>query len=127
VRQEGGKMNFFQHRKKIGENIATFIRLKGFSKSSFSKLTNISRPTLNLILAGEISSPVTFETHLKKITAAFNLPEDYFLHPPVIIPESWQRPAMQYSDRLQEENRPEHIQKILNDLDDLLDIAAIYL
>ncbi|MBU8757313.1 helix-turn-helix transcriptional regulator [Priestia megaterium] len=120
-------MNLFQSREEIGKNLTTFIRLKGYSKSSFSKLTGISRPTLNLMLSGSIASSTTFETHIKKITDTLNISRDYFLQKPNITLETWQQPSIQYSDRAEFRKREEQVQKVLDDLDDLLDIAALYL
>jgi hypothetical protein len=36
----------FENRKLIGKNILNIIKDNGYTKSSFSRLTNISRPTL---------------------------------------------------------------------------------
>lgn len=120
-------MNLFQERKKIGDNLSTFIRLKGYSKSSFAKLINLSRPTLDKILAGDSTNEKKFEEQIHQIAKSLNLSTDYFLEKPVVIQEKWQQPAMQYSDRASSKTRQLHIQQVLEDLDDLLDISAIYL
>ena len=65
----GVKMNMemlFENRKLIGENILNIIRDNGYTKSSFSRLTNISRPTLNKLIKGEVDSFTTFKTHIKR-------------------------------------------------------------
>lgn len=120
-------MNLFQERKKIGENLATYIRLKGYSKSSFAKLINLSRPTLDKILAGDSTNIKKFEEQIEQISQSLNLSVDYFLQKPVVIPEKWQRSVMLYSDHTNEKVRSANVQQVLEDLDDLLDIAAIYL
>lgn len=126
---KGGKeiMNLFNERKKIGEHLTKFLRLNGYSKSSFSNLTGISRPTLNLILSGDITSSTTFDSHLEKISQSLELPKGYFLNLPTNLLETWQLPTVQYSDRSEIRERPRDVQDILENLDDLLDIASLYL
>lgn len=120
-------MNLFQERKKFGENLTIFIRIKGYSKSSFAKLINLSRPTLDKILAGDSTNVKKFEEQVEQIAQALNVSTDYFLQKPIVALEEWQRPAMQYSDRASTKTRQSNVQQVLDDLDDLLDIAAIYL
>jgi hypothetical protein len=57
----------FQNRKKIGDNILELIRDRGYTKSSFSRLIDISRPTLDKLIAGQIDSVTTLTTHIEKI------------------------------------------------------------
>jgi len=121
-------MELFKHRETIGKNLETFIRLKGYSKSSFSKLTDISRPTLNQILSGDSPSPKTFEQQIGRITNSLDLPLDYFLSEPVITPERWRVPMTHHSDRAPNGDRDDITAKqLLNDLDDLMSIASLYL
>ena len=48
----------FEMRKLTGTKLKDYIRSNGFSKVSFCKKTEISRPTLDKILNGEIDSPL---------------------------------------------------------------------
>lgn len=57
----------FENRKLIGKNILSIIKDNGYTKSSFSRLTNISRPTLDKLINGEVDSFATFKTHVRKI------------------------------------------------------------
>jgi predicted transcriptional regulator len=57
----------FENRKLIGKNILSIIKDNGYTKSSFSRLTNISRPTLDKLIKGEVDSLATFKTHVRKI------------------------------------------------------------
>ena len=57
----------FENRKLIGKNILSIIKDNGYTKSSFSRLTNISRPTLDKLIKGEVNSLATFKTHVRKI------------------------------------------------------------
>lgn len=121
-------MEIFNHRETIGKNISTYIRLKGYSKSSFSKLTEISRPTLNQLLSGDSPSPKTFEDQINRITGVLELPIDYFLNEPVISSERWRAPMIHHSDRAPNGDRDNVLAKqLLNDLDDLMSIASLYL
>jgi predicted transcriptional regulator len=45
----------------------SIIKDNGYTKSSFSRLTNISRPTLDKLIKGEVDSLATFKTHVRKI------------------------------------------------------------
>ena len=57
----------FENRRLIGENILNIVKDNGYTKSSFSRLTNISRPTLDKLIKGEVDSLATFKTHVRKI------------------------------------------------------------
>lgn len=70
----------FEKRKLIGENILNIIKDNGYTKSSFSKITNISRPTLNELIKGEVNSLATFKTHIKKILESQNMSEEQLLN-----------------------------------------------
>lgn len=65
----------FKKRKKVGENILNFIKDNGYTKSVFAKITNISRPTLDKLIKGEIESITTFTTHIQKIIDSQNISE----------------------------------------------------
>ena len=63
----------FEKRKLTGTKLKDYIRSNGFSKVSFCKKTEISRPTLDKILNGEIDSKSTFDKHLFLILKAHRL------------------------------------------------------
>lgn len=65
----------FNERKMVGTNLCEIIKERGYTKISFSKAVNISRPTLNHLFEGEINSITTFEKHIDKISAALNMKE----------------------------------------------------
>jgi transcriptional regulator with XRE-family HTH domain len=88
----------FNYKGIIGENILSYIRLKGYSKSSFCRLSGISRPTLDLILAGTSQNPAIYEKHIRKITESLNVPLNYFLTMPQIDVPKWQNSIFQFSD-----------------------------
>jgi len=119
-------LDLYNHRKDIGKNLSLYIRLKGYSKSSFSRLVDISRPTLNQILSGE-SPRKTFKEQITQITQTLNLPLDYFLTKPAFELDRWRTPAVQYSDNAPEGERNLMARELLEDLDQLMSMAALYL
>ncbi|TDT45768.1 helix-turn-helix domain-containing protein [Fonticella tunisiensis] len=70
----------FENRKLIGENILNIIKDNGYTKSSFSRLTNISRPTLDKLIKGEVDSLATFKTHVRKILETQDMVEEQLLN-----------------------------------------------
>ena len=70
----------FENRKLIGKNILNIIKDNGYTKSSFSRLTNISRPTLDKLIKGEVDSLATFKTHIQKILDSQNMDEEQLLN-----------------------------------------------
>ena len=70
------KERLFLKRGDIGKQILQFIKGEGYTKSSFAKMIDLSRPTLNKIIEGDIPSETTFETHINKILQSLNLTLD---------------------------------------------------
>lgn len=69
----------FEYRKIIGENILNIIKDNGYTKYSFSRLTNISRPTLDKLIKGEVDNLTTFKTHIEKILESQNMNEEQLM------------------------------------------------
>lgn len=65
--------NLFYNRKNIGKNLLEIMKLKGHTRISFSKLTDISRQTLNNLFKGEINDKTTFKTCINKIIETENI------------------------------------------------------
>ena len=63
-------------RKLTGTKLKNYIHSNRFSKVSFCKKTEISRPTLDKILNGEIDSKSTFDKHLNKILTSLSIDPD---------------------------------------------------
>lgn len=70
----------FENRKLIGKNILNIIKDNGYTKSSFSRLTNISRPTLDKLIKGEVDILATFKTHIQKILDSQDMDEEQLLN-----------------------------------------------
>lgn len=69
----------FEQRILVGKNLKDCIRNSGFTKVSFSKKTDISRPTLDRLLSGTVDSKSTFDRHLQKILNVLNMTADQLL------------------------------------------------
>ena len=66
----------FETGKLTGTKLKDYIRSNGFSKVSFCKKVEISRPALDKILNGEIDSKSTFDKHLNKIFTSLGIGPD---------------------------------------------------
>ncbi|CAN7534553.1 helix-turn-helix domain-containing protein [Rossellomorea sp. LjRoot5] len=119
-------MRLYHLQSMVGENLLTYLRLKGYTKTALSKMTGISRPTINQILEGKSPNPKIYEEQLGKITEALQLPNDYFETFSGFHEEKWQLPSTQYSDRSAISDKSPLTEELLNDLDELLTVAAFY-
>lgn len=70
----------FLKRGDIGRQILQFIKGEGYTKSSFAKMIDLSRPTLNKIIEGDIPSETTFETHINKILQSLSITLDELIN-----------------------------------------------
>lgn len=112
----------YQIRKEIGQNMIAYIRLKGYTLTSISRLSGISASTLHFIIEGKMTKHDDYHENIIKITESLNLPLTFFLKPPTMNKERWQITTMSSSTK-----RSELTQTLLNDLDELLSIAAFYI
>lgn len=120
------KMHFddlFEMRKLVGAKLKDYIRSNGFSKVSFCKKAEISRPTLDKILNGEIDSKSTFDKHLNKILNCLNI------NPSILMGFS---PKTQSVDVVYSQNAPidyqmnEKATKEYDLLQDILNLCSVY-
>lgn len=78
--EKGGiKVKFddlFEQRSLVAMKLKDYIRTRGFTKVSFAKKADISRPTLDKLLNGSIENKSTFDKHLQKIMAVLNISVD---------------------------------------------------
>ena len=63
----------FEQRSLVASKLKDCIRDKGYTKVSFAKKAEISRPTLDKLLNGSIDSKATFDRHLQKILKMLNM------------------------------------------------------
>lgn len=120
-------MNLYTFRKQIGKNLMEYLHLNGYTKTSIARKTEISRPTLNQIFEGSSPNATNYNEQIKKITESLNLSPDYFLNPSMDKEEKWLMTNVQFSDHSPGYERSELAQELLNDLDELLIVAAFYI
>ena len=116
----------FENRKLIGKNILNIIKDKGYTKSSFSRLTNISRPTLDKLIKGEVDSLATFKTHIQKILDSQNMDEEQLLN---YVPKYKAKKELVFA---LSDNAPENhamnpkAQEMFDILEDIVHMCEIY-
>lgn len=116
--------DLFDNRKTIGPKLLEVMKNKGHTKVSFSKLTGISRPTLNNLFKGETDSKTTFTTHINKITEAVNITLEEIIN--------YNENKMIESDAVFSDNAPDqHIydpetKEMFNVLDGILHLCELY-
>jgi len=116
----------FEKRTVVGENILNIIRDNGYTKSSFAKAIDITRPTLDRLLAGEIESLTKYRHYIEKITQIQDMTEEKLLN---------------YAPKLSDKNEPVLVhsynapnnyelkgpaKEMFSILDDILNICEIY-
>ena len=69
----------FEQRALVSEKLKECIRDKGYTKVSFAKKIDISRPTLDKLLSGTIDNKSTFDKHLQKILLVLGMTSDELL------------------------------------------------
>jgi transcriptional regulator with XRE-family HTH domain len=115
------RINFFEHQNTIAKNLLVFIRERGFSKLSLSKLTNISRPLIDQILNSNVPNQTLYNTLVRKINKTFDLPFDYFL--------SLNKNSNVVLDHTDDEKPQKSLraQELHDALNDILDIYSMYI
>lgn len=115
----------FEKRMLLAEKLKSCIRDSGYTKVSFSKKTDISRPTLDRLLNGTIDNKSTFEKHLQKILIALDMTADELLF--CSPAEEIKKAEAVYSSNAPENYAMgEKAKKQYGLLMDVLDICTIY-
>lgn len=114
-------MRLFEFQDTIGKNIIYFIRLKGYTKSSLSRLSRVSKSDLDLLTTGEFSDPLLYQQTLEMLTSRLNLSYDYFLERPIEKPGKWQLNTQAKTERSLV------AQELLDDLDELISVIPFYI
>lgn len=110
-------VNYFVHKETVVKNLISFMRLKGYSRLSLSKLSGIERPAVDQILNGQNANELVFNSQIMQINQTFDLPDDYFLTTQI---ESISSVPLGITERNAE------AQELLDGLDNILDIYSIY-
>ena len=114
----------FEQRNIVAVKLKECLRDRGFTKVSFAKKTDISRPTLDKILSGNIDSKTTFDRHMQKIMKSLDMSiEDLMFYS-----SKKERHAMTvYSQNMPENHEMSEKAKKQYDLMlDVVDLCSIY-
>lgn len=114
----------FEHRSLVATKLKDCIRDKGYTKISFATKANISRPTLDKLLIGNIDNKSTFDRHMQKILKLLNLSVDELI--------LYQTPALNANTTVFSKNAPidykmsEKAKKEYDLMLDVIELCAIY-
>ncbi|WP_426454481.1 hypothetical protein ACP26L_17655 [Paenibacillus sp. S-38] len=109
-------VNYFGNQRTIAYNLIVFMRLKGCSRLSLSKLSGIDRSVIDQILGGENTNESLYNSQITQISKTFELPNDYFLKTQTdLMP---QPPLARKRNSI--------AQEYLDGLDNILDIFSMY-
>lgn len=114
----------FEQRSLVASKLKDCIREKGYTKVSFAKKAEISRPTLDKLLNGSIDSKTTFDRHLQKILKMMNMSVDELM----LYSVQQSRPVMAvYSQNAPKDHEMSDTARRQYDLLlDIIDLCAIY-
>ena len=119
------KAFIYDNRYKIGENLLNFIKDNGYTKSSISKLTGISRPTFDKLIKGEIDNNTTLKSHIDKIVTTFNITVEQLIKYEHI--DSRNNEIMVASNNAPQKHEiSEKGKKMFAFLEDIVDLCEIY-
>lgn len=113
----------FDQRNLVASKLKDYLRERGFTKVSFAKKADISRPTLDRLLNGSIDCKCTFDKHLQKVLAVLGISADDLI---------FFEPKPKAADVVFSENTPDDYQmsakaqKQYKLLMDILDLCEIY-
>ena len=117
--------DLFEQRTLVAEKLKNCIRDSGYTKVSFAKKTDISRPTLDRLLNGTIDNKSTFDKHLQKILIALNMTADELLfYNPIVVTKAVE--AVFSLNAPADYTMSEKAQKQYASLMDVLDLCTIY-
>ena len=114
----------FEQRSMVASKLKDCIRDKGYTKISFAKKAEISRPTLDRLLNGSIDSKTTFDRHLQKILKMMNMSVDELM----LYSVQKNRPvAVVYSQNAPEDHEmSDTARKQYDLLLDIIDLCTVY-
>lgn len=69
----------FEQRELVAEKLKECIRDMGYTKVSFARKIDISRPTLDKLLSGTIDNKSSFDKHLQKVLFVLGMTSDELL------------------------------------------------
>ena len=114
----------FEQRSLVASKLKDCMRDKGYTKVSFAKKAEISRPTLDKLLNGSIDSKATFDRHLQKILKMMNMSVDELM---LYSAEKSKSVMAVYSQNAPEDHEMSNTARKQYDLlMDIIDLCAIY-
>lgn len=114
----------FEQRSLVASKLKDCMRDKGYTKVSFAKKAEISRPTLDKLLNGSIDSKATFDRHLQKILKMMNMSVDELMF---YSAQTSKSVMAVYSQNAPEDHEMSNTARKQYDLlMDIIDLCAIY-
>lgn len=113
-------VNYYNQRQTVKESIIAFMRQKGYSRSTLSKLTNIPRSAIDQLLlqgGGNIDTS-TYNAYILQINRRFNFAENDLLIV-TLKPNLFPSPPAQTE-------RTALAQEALDGLEQILDVFSMY-
>ncbi|OBR91981.1 helix-turn-helix domain-containing protein [Clostridium coskatii] len=115
----------YDNRFKIGNNLLQFIKDNGYIKSSFSKLTGISRPTIDKLIKGEIDNNTNFKKHVDKIITIFNIKFEELIDYKHAESDN-NREVVASNNAPEEYELSDKSKRMFGFLDDIIDLYEVY-
>ncbi len=114
----------FDQRSRMASKLKECMRDKGYTKVSFAKKAEISRPTLDKLLNGSIDSKTTFDRHMQKILKMLRMSVDDLM---LYSAQSRRSSTVVYSQNAPEDHEmSSKARKQYELLLDIVDLCAIY-
>lgn len=114
----------FDKRSRVALKLKECIHDKGYTKVSFAKKAEISRPTLDKLLSGNIGSKTTFDHHMQKILKMLRMSVDDLM---LYSAQPRRAETVVYSQNAPEDHEmSENARKQYELLLDIIDLCAIY-
>ena len=114
----------FEERRLVASKLKDCMRDKGYTKVSFAKKAEISRPTLDKLLNGSIDNKTTFDRHLQKILKMLDMSVDEL----ILYSVQQSRPvtAICSQNATKHHEMSDTAKKQYDLLLDIIDLCAIY-
>lgn len=115
--------DLFEQRILIAEKLKDCIRERGYTKIVFAKKIEISRPTLDKLLSGNVDNKSSFDKHMQKVLAVLDMSVDELM---------FYNATPKKVDAVYSQNAPadyqmsEKARKQYGLLMDVLDLCAVY-
>lgn len=120
------KIKIYENRFRIGKNLLDIINDNGYTKSSFSKLTGISRPTIDKLILGKIDNNTTLKTHMDKILNILNITLEQFINYNYKVIKNSNEKVIASNNAPNDYEISGEAKKIFSAIDDLVDLCEIY-